>query len=374
MAYGRVIPPPARPERGSRSWTVRVIALTLPALLALLFLTYGKILVNRMYEALSFRGRCILHPASYSLTSQGFGSQMQMVKSTLILSDFLQIPIGFEWYEGGYWPYHISDWLVKNHCQTLANRTDFLRLSEGTSCTLRHDLLSGLLDRICSRDISVFELEGILGISDCSVIYDPSSPGFIENYNDCASSWFGSNILPEAPQTASSNILRIGVHFRAGDVHLDGEHAYSDLKVIGNIVRVLDATSTLDPRSILFREAVQFLSNMDAKGCEIKLKVYAMGVEEVVGLPFPYELVNTGSDRRDFLDYVSNDVMIQGISSFSALAAFATGKHKVIVTNQKAHPKYAQRAGAIIDVLQPTDAFKIVCPHTSVGFNFAYDN
>ena len=298
-----------------------------------------------------------------------------MFKSTLILSDFLQIPMGFEWYEGAYWPYHISEWLVPNRCQTLANSTDFRELST-SECTLRHDILSSLLGRICSRNISPAEVEEKLGISHCNIIHDPfeTSPRVIQDLNDCASSCYSSNLLPEVAHIHHSKTLNIGVHFRLGDIHLDGEHAFCDLKPIGPIVRVLDSSSTLDVRSISFRDVVEFLSNIDAEGCQIRLKLYAMGVEEVNGLPFPYELVSTGDDRRDFLDYVSNDIMIQGHSSFSVLAAFATGKQKVVVTSSTQSAKYAQHFNSVVSVLHPSDKFTINCPFLSVGSNFAHDS
>ena len=294
-----------------------------------------------------------------------------MIKSTVILSDFLQIPIGFEWYDDGLFPYHISDWIVPNHCQGVANRTDFLNLS--AHCTLRHDILSSMMNRICTRSISKKQVEKMLGISSCQVIHDllDTVPRVIETWNDCASSWYRSNILPHAPKILSSHTLKIGVHFRMGDVH-DGVYARTDNgHIIGPIVRVLDSASTLDSRSISFTDVVSFLKNIVAEGCHVKLSIYALGVEKVVGLPFPYELVNTGNDRRDFLDYVSNDVMIQGVSSFSALAAFATGKHKVVVTDKKGHPKYFQAFQKTVDVLHPTDALKVKCPIMSVGSNFA---
>ena len=65
--------------------------------------------------------------------------------------------------------------------------------------------------------------------------------------------------------------------------------------------------------------------------------------------------------------------MIQGFSSFSVLAAFATGKRKVVVTDKSWSEKYLQHFKPVVDLVLPTEKFRIKCPLESIGSNFAAD-
>jgi hypothetical protein len=308
--------------------------------------------------------RCIIRQATRGLTKQGIGSKFQVMKPTIILSDFLQVPLGFEWSDApSDHPYNITDWTVPNCCQDVVGGKTLSELAYDQGCALKHDVLLHLLPGICSDQLSRQEVEETLGISDCQIVFDaPGSDTSIESLNDCAASWYSSNLLPGPLKRANSTDLLVGIHFRTGD-HYDGLHAFSDdNQIIGPTVKVLDSSSTLDVRSIPFNDVVRFLTNMETHGCDIKVRVYAAAVEKVVGLPFPYELIDSGNDQMDMFDFASNDVLIQGVSSFAVLGTFLTSSSKIVVTDRPHHPKFDQSFKSWVDIRHVSDKMILQCP------------
>ncbi|KNC76373.1 hypothetical protein SARC_11123 [Sphaeroforma arctica JP610] len=196
-------------------------------------------------------------------------------------------------------------------------------LSEA-SCLVNHTLLMQLLPSICSNTILPSTVIRLLSLESCSTIYhNVTVKETLENYNDCVGvnyNHFVSLMRQSSTQTKviepTPAVASVGMHFRWGDVR-------------NKETKILDSATPVNKRGISVRSINQIWHNIEFVNCggvEVKLYMQAHIPIKKGTFHFNYTVVD-GNDWADLIDYQTNDIFIQGKSSWGIMGAFVnTGK------------------------------------------------
>lgn len=284
-------------------------------------------------------------------TSEGMGSFFQHIKTSAILAYYTGSKLCLTGLNGttnishGYSYSSIMPDLI---CPPVDENRD------KTNCTVNNAKVEEMLPSICNEMLSPKSILATLNVSNCQSIFQTVMRETHENLNDCMGPIY-QDLLPSQPSVSISNQLRIGIHIRWGDVKQ------------ANITKI-PRNLHLNTRSVSIEGAIQALSNIQSIGCLAHdIRIYMKDAVEIDGLP--YRMIDSGDDWKDLLDYMSNDILVQGTSSYPVLGAFAVS-NKVIITEHISHAKYNQRFFHQNKILTTKERVLIECPFKSHGWNF----
>jgi hypothetical protein len=294
------------------------------------------------------------------LTSEGIGSFFKHIKTSAILAHYTHsnLNVVFDKPNSTH-GYEYGSILRGIGCDNLSSKINTIE----PTCRLNSSHVEDILPQICDKLMPSFRVLEMLSVSHCTDIVHEVESELHADFNDCMLPFFQKNLLPFQPTYSQSKNLHIGIHLRWGDLGQVG-------------ITELSRNSTLNKRSIPIRMAIQALENIHTVGCgnhEVKIyvkTVYTIEKVKVDGLP--YRIVDTGDDVSDLVDYMSNDVLIQGESYYPVLAAFAIG-NKIIRTDKASLPMYDQRFLQVNQVFGVNEKIRISCPFQSYGRNLATD-
>lgn len=291
------------------------------------------------------------------ITSEGMGSFFQHMKHTIIMANLLDAEVHLPNVPFSDHGYRMMDFgfFKSRPCPPVKSR-----------CYINDTRLMQLLPSICSGMLRPYQLLQALNISDdcTSILHQaPQVPinaggmNAIEDYNDCAADWYRKAItgspLYTPPAVARGECIKIGVHIRWGDV------ARGENKIGPN--------TTFDSRSITVRDINTAYENLELRNCECQeIFVYVKGSTGFEENTFAFQsfpnftIVDSVDDFADLLHYMDNDVMIHGLSSFTAFAAFAS-RDKIVITSGFDHAKHSQRFKVINRIFRPHEKVVHFC-------------
>lgn len=286
------------------------------------------------------------------VTSEGIGSYFQHFKTSAILAHYTHSNLNI-----------VSGTPKSTHGYEYGSIISGLGCDYGLpvdmierTCYVNSSHLDDMLPSICHQLMTSIQILQMLSLSHCSDIVHEVDREMHEDFNDCMTPFYQRHLLPFQPTYSWSSNLRIGIHLRWGDLQIQ------------NITQ-LSRNFTLDRRSIPIEMAIQALKNINAVGCgDHEVKIYMK--DAIIVHDLPYSIVDTGNDFNDLIDYMSNDVLIQGTSSYSVLAAFAIS-NKIIRSNVPSHAKYNQRFLQANKIFGVKETVRISCPFQSYGRNLA---
>lgn len=301
------------------------------------------------------RGNSRILYRSGGFVSEGMGSFFQHIKTSAILAYYTGSKLCLTGlYEGNIsHGYSYASFMSDLICPPVP--TDILvnENSNEANCTVDNATIEELLPSICNQILSADAILATLNVSNCHSIFQKVERELHEDLNDCMSPVY-QYLLPSQPSVSMSKHLRIGIHIRWGDL------ARTNMtKIPRNL--------TLDGRSVSIQGAIKALSNIQPVGCLAHdIRIYMKGAVKIDGLP--YRMIDSGDDWKDLLDYMSNDILIQGVSSYPVLGAFAV-TNKVIITEGISNSKYNQRFLHQNKLLTTKEKVLIECPFKSHGRN-----
>jgi hypothetical protein len=262
---------------------------------------------------------------SGGITREGAGSFVQHIKSSIILAAAigadLRLP-GVGANEHNYAP----PWISNSTCPDAPVHL----------CSVNHTALIALLPSICHGILRGTTLIDALGnLEQCNTIYHVVDQSEIfEDMNDCIGPWYKQSLDLLSPTrtnaTRVGGVARIGIHVRWGDLASAAE---------------LSRNSTLDYRSPSIRQINEAFSRIIFSGCNhVHVKLYIERHPPVAPGTFvfsDYSIVDSGDALNDLRDYASNDILIQGISSWAVFGAFGSPADAIVITDTE-NVKYRQ--------------------------------
>ena len=309
---------------------------------------------------------------------EGMGAMLQHCKDTLILALALSAEVHIQHLSNSTHGYNMADlgFFRQTPCpeifsprlqiaddglreQKVRDAPEDPRPLSQNRCRVSQQQLESLLPTICSGNLGKAQLIEILGLKDCATVYHTVNEDHIwENYNDCVAPWYYDAVRrsPAWPtvDAKEDECVRIGIHLRWGDT------ATRNAK--------LGVDTRLNIRSISIRDVNKAYKNIHFIGCPCqKIKVYVKnnpGFEPGSFVFNEYEVVDSGDDMYDLIDYARNDILIQGGSTFPVLASFSTLGKKVITSvlhEGHGHTKYEQRFSIVNKLFSPPDLVVHVC-------------
>lgn len=302
-------------------------------------------------DSIVTNARCMHHHGL--LTAEGIGSFFQHFKTSAILAHYAKLNLDLVGIDGksSEHNYGYLEVLPKLQCERPLRQMDQF----DPTCIVDNQRLEQLIPSICRSTLLPERILDALHLSHCQDIFHNITDELHQDLNDCMSGFYRDALSIE-PTYSRSTELKIGIHLRWGD------KKNSDLSV-------LSQDHPLDWRSISPQMAILALQNIETIGCgSHQVKIYMKDGIAIQGLPYP--IIDSGNDIDDLIDYMSNDVLIQGCSSYPILATFAVG-NKIVRTSTPLHKKYNQDNSKTNQIFGVHEKIVISCPFQSYGRNLA---
>lgn len=266
------------------------------------------------------------------LTREGYGSYFQRLKSSIIISMFLNKTL------------IIKDVFESEHNYSVSLQVNEVythnRVYNGSLCKLNIHDEKKLLDLMC-RDMSGTKssssiLAQFKKNNSCTQIThiknQKAGEHFVEDYeifNDCIQPWLSNtfnkmfeNKMYVFPWKTAYKCMNVGIHIRWGDLASD------------------DITQ-LDGRSIQIVDINFVVYNLRETNICFNYYIFVKNPSEKLLSQFLFDhiVVNNNDDLYDIFLYTHMDIYVQGTSSFSVMSSLIN-PNKIIITNDPHNVKY----------------------------------
>jgi hypothetical protein len=309
--------------------------LSLTSVMVVLRFTAGFDITGHSRSALP--ARCLERTGG--LTREGAGSFAQHIKSSIILASAIDAEL------------RLPEAASNEHNYTLPwfSTIPCPRVADSGACTVDHSKLLATVSGICNGVIAGDSALHLLDIpQDCSTIYHHVNSERFEDLNDCISDWY-RNALHIRRATKPKREVRVGIHLRWGDVAAS---------------RNLSMATKIDYRSPSINQINTAYSQITFVECDVvRIFLYIEKHPHVIPGTFlfrDFEIIDSGDPIADLQHYASNDILIQGKSSWAVFGAFGAERNTIVITDPD-YVKYKQRHRHVLHTYRYGDRVMYKC-------------